>query len=95
MARIPRRFLAALILCWPLAALAQSYPNKSIRVIVGFAPSGGTDIAARILGRKLAEQLGQTIVVDNRPGAGGRLHAAHDGEWAARDCAEPLQVAAL
>jgi len=73
MARIHVRVLAALILCWPLAALAQSYPNKSIRVIVGFAPSGGTDIAARILGRKLAEQLGQTIVIDNRPGAGGTI----------------------
>ena len=73
MARIPGHFLAALILILPLAALAQSYPNKSIRVIVGFAPSGGTDIAARILGRKLAEQLGQTIVIDNRPGAGGTI----------------------
>jgi len=64
--------LAALMSCGP-AALAQAYPNKSIRVIVGFAPSGGTDIAARILGRKLAEQLGQTIVIDNRPGAGGTI----------------------
>jgi tripartite-type tricarboxylate transporter receptor subunit TctC len=83
------RSLPALILCCPLATLAQSastssgqaasagsghtYPDKSIRVIVGFAPSGGTDIAARILGRKLAELLGQSIVVDNRPGAGGTI----------------------
>ena len=65
--------IIALLLCCPLAALAQNYPAKSIRVIVGFAPSGGTDIAARILGKKLAEQLGQTIVVDNRPGAGGTI----------------------
>jgi len=69
----PRRCLLALLLWCPLVALAQAYPNKSIRVIVGFAPSGGTDIAARILGRKLAEQMGQTVVIDNRPGAGGTI----------------------
>jgi tripartite-type tricarboxylate transporter receptor subunit TctC len=67
------RYFFVLILCCPLVALAQAYPNKSIRVIVGFAPSGGTDIAARILGRKLTEQMGQTVVIDNRPGAGGTI----------------------
>ena len=80
-AGIPEIWLLAWSLCFPLAALAQpaskgperAYPEKSIRVIVGFAPSGGTDIAARILGKKLAEQLGQPIVIDNRPGAGGTI----------------------
>src|SRR5678815_5985511 len=67
------KYALAALMSWGPAALAQAYPDKSIRVIVGFAPSGGTDIAARILGRKLAEQLGQTIVVDNRPGAGGTI----------------------
>ncbi len=61
------------LMCGAASAFAQPYPDKSIRVIVGFAPSGGTDIAARILGRKLGEQLGQTIVIDNRPGAGGTI----------------------
>ncbi len=65
--------LLALIVCFPFAAYAQAYPTKPIRIIVGFAPSGGTDIAARIVGKKLGESLGQTIVIDNRPGAGGTL----------------------
>src|SRR3954467_9205124 len=73
MMSITFRCFAVLLLAAPLISFAQPYPNKSIRVIVGFAPSGGTDIAARILGRKLAEQLGQTIVIDNRPGAGGTI----------------------
>ena len=52
---------------------AQRYPDKSIRVIVGFAAGGGTDIASRVVAGPLSEALGQTIVVDNRPGAGGTI----------------------
>lgn len=54
-------------------AQAQSYPSKPIRMLVGFSPGGGTDVAARIIGRKLTEMWGQQIVVDNRAGAGGLL----------------------
>ena len=54
-------------------AAQTAYPGKSVRVIVGFAAGGGTDIAARMLGQKLAESLGQPIVIDNRPGAGGQI----------------------
>jgi hypothetical protein len=51
---------------------AQStFPNKPIRLIVGFAPGGGADSAARLIVPKLAEKLGQAVVIDNRPGAGG------------------------
>jgi tripartite-type tricarboxylate transporter receptor subunit TctC len=66
----------------PRAGLAQapandSYPDRTIRLIVGFAAGGGNDIIARIIGQKLQESLGQTVIVENRVGAGGRLSAEY------------------
>jgi tripartite-type tricarboxylate transporter receptor subunit TctC len=55
------------------SALAQAYPNKPIRLLLGYAPGGPSDLAARLLGPHLNQALGQPLVIDNRPGAGGSL----------------------
>ena len=64
---------------------AGTYPSKAVRLIVPYAPGGPTDILARVVGRKLAEQWSQQVVIDNRAGANGLIaaelaaHAAPDG----------------
>jgi tripartite-type tricarboxylate transporter receptor subunit TctC len=70
------RFLATLValaVLAPLPAGAQSWPAKPIRLIVPSPPGDGSDLMARAVGAKLSDALGQQVVVDNRPGAGGRL----------------------
>ena len=56
-------------------ARAQAWPQKPIRLLVGFAPGGGTDIVARTLGQRMSELLGQPVVVENRAGASGTIAA--------------------
>jgi tripartite-type tricarboxylate transporter receptor subunit TctC len=56
-------------------AAAQGYPNKPVRMIVGFPPGGGTDVVARVIGQKLSEWWGQAVAVENRPGATGTIGA--------------------
>ena len=75
-----RRFLhlagsAAALLTVTRFAMAQSYPTRPVRIIVGFAPGGGNDIAARLIGQWLSERLGHPFVIENRPGAGGNIAA--------------------
>lgn len=71
-----RRSLLALLLTAPLAAYAQDFPAKQpVKLIVGFAPGGGTDIIARIVAPALSEELGQSVYIDNKPGASGTIGA--------------------
>lgn len=77
-----RLALVCALLCAPFAALAQTFPERSISLSVGFAPGGSTDIAARLLSERLAHHIGAgaRIVVENRPGASGTVA----GDWLRR-----------
>lgn len=73
--RIAKHFFCALLVLALPAAHAADYPEKPIRLIIPYTPGGTADMLARTLGQKLTESLGQQVIVDNRPGAGGNIGA--------------------
>jgi tripartite-type tricarboxylate transporter receptor subunit TctC len=91
--KLPRRsflHLAAGAAALPIItriALALDYPVRPVRIIVGFAAAGGTDIMARLIGQWLSGRLGQQFVIENRPGGGSNIgteavvRAPADGHW--------------
>src|SRR5262245_18363500 len=77
---MPSRFRSILLVALGLlaaadAACAQTYPTRPIRLIVSFPPGGAVDVIARTVGQPLGERLGQSVVIDNRPGSNGNLAA--------------------
>jgi tripartite-type tricarboxylate transporter receptor subunit TctC len=75
LARLLLSLLAVALLGVAAEVPAQSYPTRPIRLIVGFAAGGVADVTARVVAQQLGEQLGQSVVVDNRPGAGAMVAA--------------------
>jgi len=72
------RAAALAALAFAGAAFAQgNFPSRPVTITVGFAPGGGTDTAARVIAKKLSENIGQSVVVENRAGAGGNIAAQH------------------
>ena len=72
-----KRVIAFLLASAAVVAQAQGFPTRSVTLTVGFAPGGGTDTAARIVAKKLTDNIGQSVVVENRAGAGGNIAAQH------------------
>src|SRR2546426_9671488 len=70
-----RKLVATVIALFTCAALAQEYPARAVRVVVPFAPGGGTDIVARILSQQFTQRLGQSFVIENRPAGSGIVGA--------------------
>jgi tripartite-type tricarboxylate transporter receptor subunit TctC len=74
--RLLQALLLAALVALPSVGWTQTYPNKSIRLVVPYPPGGGADLLARAIGKKLGEDLKQSVVVENRPGAGGSIGTA-------------------
>ena len=77
MTRSVRTLFLALAVSFAFGSAAQNFPTRAVTLTVGFAPGGGTDTAARVVAKKLAENIGQSVVVENRAGAGGNIAAQH------------------
>ncbi len=93
-----KTYLLAVLALVAGSAFAQQYPNKPVRVIIPWPPGQATDLAARIVGEKLSQQMGQTFIMENRPGAGGAIgteavaKAAPDGYTLLASSSGPISI---
>ena len=93
-----KKYLMAVLTLVASSAFAQQYPNKPVRVIIPWPPGQATDLAARIVGEKLSQQMGQPFIMENRPGAGGAIgteavaKAAPDGYTLLASSSGPLSI---
>jgi tripartite-type tricarboxylate transporter receptor subunit TctC len=85
---VPRFACVACILLWSAPALAQGYPEKAVRMIVPFPAGGGSDTAGRAIAQRLAQSLGQPVVIENRVGAAGSIGA----DYASRQPADGYTI---
>jgi tripartite-type tricarboxylate transporter receptor subunit TctC len=85
---VPRLACVACILLWSAPALAQGYPEKAVRMIVPFPAGGGSDTAGRAIAQRLAQSLGQPVVIENRVGAAGSIGA----DYASRQPADGYTI---
>jgi tripartite-type tricarboxylate transporter receptor subunit TctC len=92
------RALLCAVLAFAGTAMAQNWPTKPVRVIVTFSPGGSSDIVARLMAVPLQAELGQSVIVDNKPGAGGTIgalevaHAAPDGYTLLLSNSAPISI---
>ena len=75
--KIRKKLAVLALLCGPAVALGQAFPNKPLHMVVPYAPGGATDVLARPIAARLSEQFGQTVLVENRPGANATIGADH------------------
>eukprot|EP01030_Chromulinospumella_sphaerica_P035103 gene35103-biopygen30145 len=69
--RVAMAALCAVAITAKEARAADDYPTRPLRIVVGFAPGGSSDTAARLVGERLSKRLGQPVIIENKPGAGG------------------------
>jgi tripartite-type tricarboxylate transporter receptor subunit TctC len=92
MSRLDKTLLSVVAAALPAVAAAQAYPSKPVRLVVPFAPGGTTDLLARIVSEKLGHALGQSVLVENKAGAGGAIVVGSTAQEYQQQVADELSI---